>query len=101
MKLASTYRAPGATRYRAPGGPWDVPVLDAVMRQRPANAGPVLIDGDIRFDGEALEAMVAGLAGGLRRMGVRRGDVVSWQMPNWWEALVLFRACWRCGAVAA
>jgi acyl-CoA synthetase (AMP-forming)/AMP-acid ligase II len=26
---------------------------------------------------------------------------VAWQLPNWWEALVLFRACWRSGAVAA
>jgi cyclohexanecarboxylate-CoA ligase len=101
MKLATTYQAPGAKRYRAPGGPWDVPVLDVVMRQRPADAGAVLVDGETRFDGMALEAMVAGLAGGLRRMGVRRGDVVAWQMPNWWEALVLYRACWRCGAVAA
>jgi cyclohexanecarboxylate-CoA ligase len=61
----------------------------------------VVVDGDRRFDGAQLEALVAGLAGGLRSMGVRRGDVVTWQMPNWWEALVLYRACWRCGAVAA
>ena len=27
--------------------------------------------------------------------------MVAWQLPNWWEAVVLFRACWRCGAVAA
>ncbi|MGH9092508.1 MAG: class I adenylate-forming enzyme family protein, partial [Acidimicrobiales bacterium] len=44
---------------------------------------------------------VAGLAGGLRRLGVRRGDVVAWQLPNRWEAIALYRACWRCGAVAA
>ena len=29
---------------------------------------------------------MASLAGGLRRQGVRRGDVVTWQLPNWWEA---------------
>jgi acyl-CoA synthetase (AMP-forming)/AMP-acid ligase II len=101
MKLRSTYRAPDAPRYRAPGGPWDVPPLDAVMRQRAPGGGAVLVDGDRRFDGPELEEMVAGLAGGLRSLGVRRGDVVSWQMPNWWEALVLYRACWRCGALAA
>ena len=44
---------------------------------------------------------MASAAGGLRATGVRRGDLVTWQLPNWWEALVLFRACWRCGAVAA
>jgi cyclohexanecarboxylate-CoA ligase len=101
MKLRATYKAPDAARYRAAGGAWDVPALDAVMRQRPAAGGAVLVDGERRFDGAELEAMVAGLAGGLRRLGVRRGDVVSWQMPNWWEALVLYRACWRCGALAA
>ena len=101
MKLRATYRAPDAGRYRAPGGAWDVPVLDDVMRQRPPGTGAVLVDGEHRFDGPQLESLVAGLAGGLRSMGVRRGDVVTWQMPNWWEALVLYRACWRCGAVAA
>jgi len=101
MKLHATYRAPDGARYRAPGGSWDVPVLDSVMRQRPVGAGAVLVDGNRRFDGKELDDMVAGLAGGLRRLGVRRGDVVSWQMPNWWEALVLYRACWRCGALAA
>jgi cyclohexanecarboxylate-CoA ligase len=101
MKLRSTYRAPDASRYRAAGGPWDGPALDGVMRQRAASGGAVLVDGDRRFDGPQLEEMVAGLAGGLRSLGVRRGDVVSWQMPNWWEALVLYRACWRCGALAA
>jgi acyl-CoA synthetase (AMP-forming)/AMP-acid ligase II len=101
LTLRATYRAPDAGRYRSPGGAWDVPVLDSVMRQRPPGSGAVLVDGDCRFDGPQLEALVAGLAGGLRRMGVRRGDVVTWQMPNWWEALVLYRACWRCGAVAA
>jgi cyclohexanecarboxylate-CoA ligase len=101
MKLRATYQAPDAKRYRAPGGSWDVPVLDVVMRQRSSEAGAVLVDGERRFSGHELDEMVAGLAGGLRSMGVRRGDVVSWQMPNWWEALVLYRACWRCGALAA
>ena len=45
--------------------------------------------------------LVASVAGGLAGLGVRRRDVVAWQLPNWWEVLVLFRACWRLGAVAA
>jgi cyclohexanecarboxylate-CoA ligase len=60
-----------------------------------------VVDGDVCLDGDGLEAVVGAVAGGLKRLGVRRGSVVSWQLPNWWEALVLFRACWRCGAVAA
>ena len=42
-----------------------------------------------------------GLAGGLRRAGVRHGDVVAWQAPNWPEVVELYRACWQLGAVAA
>jgi cyclohexanecarboxylate-CoA ligase len=67
---------------------------------RPAEALAV-VDGDVEIDAGQLEALVGG--GGRRAAGARRrrGDVVTWQLPNWWEALVLFRACWRCGAVAA
>ncbi len=100
MRLRPTYRPPAATRYRRPGGPWDVPTLDAVLSSRPVPNGAAVVDGHHRFDADHLEAMVAGLAGSLRRRGIRRGDVVTWQLPNWWEALVLYRACWRCGATA-
>jgi len=101
MSLRATYRAPGAARYRAEGGAWDVPDLDTLFRQRPVQGGPAVVDGDRRIDADELERLVAGLAGGLRSAGVRRGDVVAWQLPNWLEALALFRACWRLGAVAA
>ena len=43
---------------------------------------------------------VARAAGGLRRCGVRRGEVVSFQLPNWWESLVLHLAVVRIGAVS-
>ncbi|MGF7160364.1 cyclohexanecarboxylate-CoA ligase [Rhodoligotrophos appendicifer] len=36
---------------------------------------------------------------GLHRLGVRRGDVVSYQLPNWWEFAALHLACLRIGAV--
>lgn len=41
------------------------------------------------------------LAGGLRAAGIRRGDIVAWQAPNWSEVGALYRACWQLGAVAA
>ena len=44
---------------------------------------------------------MATLAGRLRAAGVRRGDVVAWQLPNGAPAVVLYRACWRLGAIAA
>jgi cyclohexanecarboxylate-CoA ligase len=101
VRLRPTYRQADATRYRRPGGAWDVPTLDELLASpRPAD-GSAIVDGDNRLDAATVERLVAAVSGGLRALGVHRGDVVCWQLPNWWEAIVLFRACWRCGAVAA
>jgi cyclohexanecarboxylate-CoA ligase len=43
---------------------------------------------------------VVALARGLRALGVRKGDVVSFQLPNWWEFIVIHLACVRIGAVS-
>jgi cyclohexanecarboxylate-CoA ligase len=60
-----------------------------------------VVDGAFRLDTAALEAVVASVAGGLAERGARAGRVVTWQLPNSLAALVLYRACWRLGAVAA
>jgi len=39
------------------------------------------------------------IAAGLMRLGVERGDVVSYQLPNWWQFGALHLACLRIGAV--
>lgn len=44
--------------------------------------------------------MVDVAAGTLRRWGVGRGDVVSIQLPNWWEFAIVALACIRVGAAA-
>jgi acyl-CoA synthetase (AMP-forming)/AMP-acid ligase II len=104
VTLRPTHRHPRAREYLAPGGPWDIPSLDALVSDAARRArGDLVVDDSagIRLDGAALEARVAALAGGLRAAGVRRRDVVAWQAPNWHEAVLLYRACWRLGAVAA
>lgn len=102
-RLHPTYRHPEASAYRAPGGAWDLPSLDALCSDASHRGrGDLLVDASagLRLDGSGLEAAVATLAGALHGEGVRRGDVVAWQAPNWWEVVVLYRACWRLGAVA-
>ncbi|MEY2460399.1 MAG: fatty-acyl-CoA synthase, partial [Acidimicrobiaceae bacterium] len=47
-----------------------------------------------------MNARVAAVAGGLREAGIGPGGYVAWQRPNSVESVVLFRACWRLGAVA-
>src|SRR5207302_11365048 len=80
-----TFETPLGARYRAPGGGWDAPSLDIALTTA---ASP------------DLAARVARVAGGLREMGVRAGDAVAWQSPNRPEVDVIYRACWRLGAVA-
>ena len=36
---------------------------------------------------------------GLARLGVGRNDVVSMQLPNWWQFSLMYLACSRIGAV--
>jgi cyclohexanecarboxylate-CoA ligase len=101
VRLATTYRQPGAHRFGRPGGAWEVPSLDQLLATPRPAASTAVVDGDVTIDHSTLDSTASRVAGGLRSLGVRRGDVVAWQLPNWWEAIVLFHACWRSGAVAA
>jgi cyclohexanecarboxylate-CoA ligase len=86
VTLQPTFLTPLAGEYRAPKGPWAGPSLDERLAR---GAHP------------ALATAVARVAGGLRKAGVRAGDAVSWQSVNRRAVDVLYRACWRIGAVAA
>ncbi len=96
-RLRPTWTPRLARAYRRPGGPWDVPTLDALIAAR----GGEIVDGDTRLAAAQADALVAAVAGGLRERGVARGDAVAWQVPNSLAAAILPRACWRIGAVAA
>src|SRR6516225_9854965 len=47
-----------------------------------------------------LGELISRAAAALRRLGVGPGDVVSVQLPNWWEFAVVALATFRVGAVA-
>jgi len=98
MPLRPTLVQAGAARYRQVGGAWDRAALDTSFSASP---GVSVVDGAERLDPRALETAIAAVAGRLAATGVRRGDVVSWQLPNGAAAFLLYRACWRLGAVAA
>jgi cyclohexanecarboxylate-CoA ligase len=61
----------------------------------------LVVDESGRWPSSVLEGRVAAVAGGLRDRGVGAGDAVCWQLPNGVDGVVLYRACWRLGAVAA
>lgn len=100
MTITPTHRHTRARDYLRAGGPWRQPTLEELLT-RTAPRKVAVVDGDRRISSVELNHLVARAAGGLRAAGVRRRQVVSWQLPNRWEALVLYRACWRIGAVAA
>jgi acyl-CoA synthetase (AMP-forming)/AMP-acid ligase II len=84
--IAPTYIHPRLDAYTRRGGPLDVPSVDAALSSAATSTD--------------FERRVARVAGGLIEAGVVPGDGVCWQRPNSVEAVVLYRACWRVGAVA-
>ena len=71
--------------------------LDRWARNRPTKTA--LVDGERRYTWEALARAVDRVAHGLRAHGVERGSVVSCQLPNWNETVLIFLAALRLGAV--
>jgi cyclohexanecarboxylate-CoA ligase len=95
-----------AARYRR-GGWWrDQTFLDDLRRNASDQPGkPVLTN--YRGPGDEpqvltyaeLARLTSRYASALLRLGVRRGDVVAVQLPNWWEIAPLGLACARVGAL--
>lgn len=54
----------------------------------------------IRLTYRELDARARAIAVGLARHGIERQDVVSFQLPNWWEFAAINIACLRIGAVS-
>jgi cyclohexanecarboxylate-CoA ligase len=87
-------------RWRARGVWTDETLLDRLAAADGAHVA--IVDGDTRLTIDDLRQRSARVAAALHaQYQVRRGDVVCWQLPNWWEAVVLCWAIWRCGAIAS
>ena len=90
------------------GGFWLDRTVDSFLGGHIARQGDKTAVVGYRADGRTprrlsyreLGRMVDVAAGTLRRWGVGRGDVVSIQLPNWWEFVVVALACIRLGAAA-
>ncbi len=78
--------------------------LDRHIRETPERIA--VVDGNSMTGGRTvlsyaeLGRRVDRLAAGLAALGVRRGDVVSYQLPNWWQFTALHLAAMRIGAVS-
>jgi len=87
-------------------GEWPQPNVSAMLdaRRRP-DAGRVFMiegarSGGRQFTYGQLAARADRMTVALRGLGVRAGDVVSWQLPNWFEGAALTAAIDRIGAIA-
>ncbi len=76
------------------------PLWDMITAAAPAESKPLLAlpDGRRVSYGKAL-TLAGRLAGHLMRLGVEPGDRVAVQVEKSWEALALYLACLRAGAV--
>jgi len=87
-------------------GEWPQPGLSALLAARAA-ADPDrlylvegLREGGRSFTFRDVATRADRIAVALSRLGVRPGDVVSWQLPNWMECAALAAAIDRLGAVS-
>jgi cyclohexanecarboxylate-CoA ligase len=78
--------------------------LDAAVAGRPGHTAFVgrnsALGREIRLTYAELGERVDKIAAGLLERSIGKGDVVAFQLPNWWEFTALFYACNRIGAVA-
>jgi cyclohexanecarboxylate-CoA ligase len=78
--------------------------LDAAVAAGPDRTAFVGLDStrgrEVRLTYGELGDRVDRIAAGLLDLGIGKGDVVAFQLPNWWEFTALFYACNRIGAVA-
>lgn len=105
MNVLSDFRPvtpPELARQYYTEGYWDDrTTLDDLERQvteRPA--ATAVVDRDRRLSWAELDSLSLRLAGALYDLGVRSGEIVSYQLPNWLEANLIDLACARLGAVS-
>jgi acyl-CoA synthetase (AMP-forming)/AMP-acid ligase II len=65
--------------------------LDSVCRERPGQT--LVIEGSFRLTATDLRLKALKLAADLTKRGLLPGDVVSFQLPNWHEAIVIELCC--------
>jgi cyclohexanecarboxylate-CoA ligase len=100
-------RSPADRRARhEASGEWPQPSLSAMLDARlPADADRVFIieglrEGGRQFTYGDLRRRADRMTVALTRLGLRPGEVVSWQLPNWFEGAALAVAIDRLGAVS-
>ncbi len=85
--------------WRARGVWTDETLLDRLAHAEGSHLA--IVDGETRLTVDDLRLRTVAFSDELHAAGVGPGDVVAWQLPNWWEGVVLCWAAWQCGAVVS
>src|SRR5262249_8179896 len=82
-------------------GLWpDQTIWNAFARTTARQPGrTALVEGDIRLAFSDLAERADALASGMSGLGITPGDAIAFQLPNWWETIVVLLAAARMGAV--
>jgi cyclohexanecarboxylate-CoA ligase len=93
QELVAQYTRPGL---------WEDRLVDAYVAETAEKdpTGVAVVDRGRSWTFAEIEQMVQRGARALWDLGVRPGDTVSWQLPNWVEGIVLHHAALRIGAVS-
>ena len=89
-------------RWRAAGAWTDETLLDRLATTAARHHDrEVIVDRDERLTAGDLLTRATRVAGALRAAGIEAGDVVVYQLPNWWESAALAWGILLAGAVAS
>lgn len=88
-----------AERYRREGWWADETLAQRFARAASEHGGRRVLTDGRTFTYADLEEAAAAFAGALAHRGVGSGDVVSFQLPNWWETAVVMLGLAKLGAV--
>jgi acyl-CoA synthetase (AMP-forming)/AMP-acid ligase II len=82
-------------------GDWTNRTVASYARERATTQPdrPMFVEGDLVLTAARLHDKAQRLAGWFRAIGLVAGDVVSFQLPNWWEAAVIDVAACMTGVV--
>ena len=94
-------RATQRSVYHYPSAAGFDQTIQRTFAEAAANAPdlPYVVDEGTRFTLGELAGRAGGLQQRLRNAGVTAGDVVTLQLPNWWEAIAAMHAVWGLGAI--
>ena len=88
-----------AVAYRHAGHWLQQPLAALFARTAQQYAGrDMIVDGGRRLTFGEIDRLSQRVALGFRSLGLGPGAVIAYQLPNWWEAVVVFLAATRIGA---